>query len=139
METIKHLYHISHSTGLIMRNVSDRSCTENQHVHFMFENHGIYEIMWENTAEPDRPQMICVHTACWITKARIQMHPQYIMLTTFHSNNGFVNTRPCYICKYIKCLVVSLQKHYDESDFFFPFNSMNIVQYDSKDLIVTQF
>jgi len=29
-----------------------------------------YEIMWKNTAEPDRPQMIVWHRhfACWITK-----------------------------------------------------------------------
>jgi hypothetical protein len=42
-----------HSVLLRMRNVSDKSCRENQNTHFMFhnffENHAIYEIMWKNT------------------------------------------------------------------------------------------
>jgi hypothetical protein len=38
-----------------MRNVSDKSCRENQNTHFMFsnfvvvvENLAVYEIMWKN-------------------------------------------------------------------------------------------
>jgi hypothetical protein len=47
---------------LRMRNVSDKSCKENQHTHFPFNNHfsvnrAIYEIMWKNMIKPDRPQM----------------------------------------------------------------------------------
>ena len=68
---------------LRMRNVLRQSCRENQNTHFVFskffppENHGIYEIMWENMAVSDRPQMNDsvmrrVRFACWITKARIQ-------------------------------------------------------------------
>ena len=44
-----------------MRNVSDKSRTENQNTQFMFnkvffffENRAVNEIMWENMAEPDR-------------------------------------------------------------------------------------
>jgi hypothetical protein len=45
-----------------MRNVSDKSCAENQNTHFVFsnfffENREVYEIMWKNSVEPDRPQM----------------------------------------------------------------------------------
>jgi hypothetical protein len=44
-----------------MRNVSNRSCRENQNTQFIFhiflENCGVYEIMWKNIVEPDRPQM----------------------------------------------------------------------------------
>jgi hypothetical protein len=45
-----------------MINVSGRSCNENANTHFMFsnpppENCAIYEIMWENMVEPDRPHM----------------------------------------------------------------------------------
>jgi hypothetical protein len=46
-----------------MINVSGRSCKENQNTHFMFsnpppsENCAIYEIMWKNMVEPDRPHM----------------------------------------------------------------------------------
>jgi len=44
-----------------MRNVSDKSCRENQNTQFVFsnpffENRAVYEIMWKNTAERGRPQ-----------------------------------------------------------------------------------
>jgi hypothetical protein len=47
---------------LRMRNVSDKSCKENQHTHFLFSNHfkvnrAVYEIMWKNIIESDRPQV----------------------------------------------------------------------------------
>jgi hypothetical protein len=47
---------------LRMRNVSDKSCKENQHTHFRFNNNfsvnlAVYEIMWKNMIQPDRPQM----------------------------------------------------------------------------------
>jgi len=40
-----------------MRNVSDKSCTENQNTHFMFSNFysktaPIYQIMWKSILEP---------------------------------------------------------------------------------------
>ena len=46
---------------LRMRNVLDKSCRENQNTHFVFnnffppENRAVYEIMWKNMVEPDRP------------------------------------------------------------------------------------
>ena len=54
--------HISHSILLRMRNVSDKSCRENQKTHFMFSNFfpkngAIYEVTWKTMVEPDRPQM----------------------------------------------------------------------------------
>ena len=48
---------------LKMRNVSDKSCTENQNsvlcsiMFFFFENRTVCEIMWKNTVLPDRPQV----------------------------------------------------------------------------------
>ena len=59
-----------------MGNVSDKSCRENQNTDFMFnysffETHAVYEIMWKNVVEPDRPQMIwgmCI--AWWINKVQ---------------------------------------------------------------------
>jgi len=41
-----------------MRNVSDRSCRENQNTHFILffpENHTCYDIIWKNVVETDRP------------------------------------------------------------------------------------
>jgi hypothetical protein len=48
---------------LRMRNVSYRSCRENQNTYFVFknffffENRAVYEIMWKNTVERGRPRM----------------------------------------------------------------------------------
>jgi hypothetical protein len=55
---------ISHWSSLRMRNVSQKkSCRWNQDTHFMFnnfftENHAVFDIMWKNMVEPDRPQKI---------------------------------------------------------------------------------
>jgi len=54
---------MSRSVLLGMRNVSDRSCRENQSTHFVFsnffplENSAVYEIMWKNIVELGRPPM----------------------------------------------------------------------------------
>jgi hypothetical protein len=39
-------------------------------IFFFFENRIVYEIMWKNIVERDRPQMTIwrVRVACWITK-----------------------------------------------------------------------
>jgi hypothetical protein len=59
-----------------MRNVSDKTCRENQNTRFtfnnvFFENRAVYEIIWKNIVQPDRLQMtiwrMCI--ACWVTKA----------------------------------------------------------------------
>jgi len=49
------------SVLLRMKNVSDKSCRENQNTHFIFnnfffpENRVVYEIMWKNIVQPGRP------------------------------------------------------------------------------------
>jgi len=54
---------ISRPLFVSMRNVSDKSCRENQNTHFIlnklfyFENRAIYEIMWKDIAQWGRPQM----------------------------------------------------------------------------------
>jgi hypothetical protein len=54
---------ISRLILLGMQIVSDKSYTENQNTHFMFndffffKNRAVCEIMWKNIVEPDRPQM----------------------------------------------------------------------------------
>ena len=58
------MYVYDHISVLRMRNISDKNFRENQDTHFVFnnsfffENYAIYEIMWKNIVEPDRPQMI---------------------------------------------------------------------------------
>jgi hypothetical protein len=67
---------ISRSVILRMRNVSDKSCRENQNTFcvqllFFFENRAVYVIMWKNIVERGRPQMAIwrMRIACWIPKA----------------------------------------------------------------------
>jgi len=66
---------ISRTFLLRMRNVSNRSCRENQSAHFIFsnffsENRAFDEIMWKNILQPDRPQMTIwrMRIACWLPK-----------------------------------------------------------------------
>jgi len=74
---------------LRIRNVSDKSCTENQNTHFMFssyffENRAVYEIVYKNIVQPDRPQMTIwrMHTACRIPKDT-NIHLEYAKHITF--------------------------------------------------------
>ena len=80
---------ISRSILLGMRNVSDKSCIENQNTHFTCNNFFFrkwchYEIMWKNIVEPRRPQITIwrMRIACWVTKAT-DTPSQYIMLIAF--------------------------------------------------------
>jgi hypothetical protein len=59
---------ISRSFLLRKRDFS-KSCRENQNTRFVFnnfflENRAVYEIMWKNIVQPDRPQMTIQHGAC---------------------------------------------------------------------------
>ena len=88
-----------------MRNVADKSCTENQNTHFVFsnffsENRAVYEIMWKNMVQRGRPQMTIwrMRIACWITRA-INTHSEYIILIDFHCNNGNANAPQFYIIR----------------------------------------
>ena len=72
-----------------MRNVSDKSCRENQNTHFMlrnfyFENTVLYEIMWENIVKASRSRMTVwrMRTACRITKAT-NADSEYVILIAF--------------------------------------------------------
>ena len=72
-----------------MRNVSDKIFRENQTTHFVFnnffslpENRAVYEIMWKNIAETDRPQKMRMRIACWIPKAT-DTHSEYVILIAF--------------------------------------------------------
>ena len=50
------------------------------------ESRAVYEIMWQNVAEPDRPQVTKtirrMRFTCWITKAA-NTRPEYVMLIAF--------------------------------------------------------
>ena len=70
------IFIISRLFLLRMRNISDKSCRENQNKHFVFsnlffENSAVYEIVWKNGVEWSRPQMKIwrMRIACGIPKA----------------------------------------------------------------------
>jgi hypothetical protein len=69
-----------------MRNVSDKSCRENQNTHFMFnnffsENPVVYEIMWKENGRArqatDENIIRRMRIARWITKAT-HIHSEYV-------------------------------------------------------------
>jgi len=51
---------------------------------FFPENRAVYETLWINIVEPDRPQVAVwlMSIACWIPKAT-NTHLQYVILTAF--------------------------------------------------------
>ena len=89
-------FFISRSFLLRMRNVSGKSCWENQNTSFFvqklffFENRAVYEIMWKNCVERDRLQITTWDTsiACRITKAT-HIQSQYVALTAFPLQQWF--------------------------------------------------
>jgi hypothetical protein len=52
---------------------------------FFFENRAVYEIMWKNAVDTDRPQMETIwrmRFVCWITKAT-DTHPECVIIIAF--------------------------------------------------------
>jgi hypothetical protein len=78
----------SRSVLLIMRKFWDITCREIETFYaqyfFFLENRAVYEIMWTNSVEPDRPQMSLwhMHIACWIPEATYT-HYEYVLLFAF--------------------------------------------------------
>ena len=85
-----------------MRNVSDKSCRENPN---FSENGAVYEIMWKNGVEPERPQVTTfrMRIACWVPKAT-NTHSVYGIL--FHCNNDYTNAHQCYVIRTLPLLSV---------------------------------
>jgi hypothetical protein len=107
-----------------MRNVSDKSCKENENTHFMFsniifsfENRAVYEIMWKNFVERSRPQMTIwrMRIACWVTlhtHTHTHTHPHTRALavynTAFAPQNSCTNAPHCYVIRTLPVLFITL-------------------------------
>jgi hypothetical protein len=71
-----------------MRNVSDKSCRENQNTFYVqgvfFDNLAVCEIMWKNSAELSRPQKTIwrKRIACWIPKVT-KTYSEYVIAIAF--------------------------------------------------------
>ena len=91
---------ISRSVLLRMRNVSDKSCGENQNTHFVFNNFFLrksclFEIMWRNMVERGRPQM----AIRWIPKAT-NTHLEYVILIAFPLQQWLHDLASMLHCRY---------------------------------------
>ena len=72
------------------------------------ENRAVYEIVWTNIVEPDRPQMTIrrMRVACWIPKAT-NTHPEYVITRCFSTATMVVRTRlKCYVIRTLPNLFV---------------------------------
>jgi hypothetical protein len=71
---------------------------------FFPENRAIYEIMWENTVERDRPQITIwrMRIACWIPKAK-NTHSQYVIFIAFPLQQWLQDRAS--LLRYTYCLV----------------------------------
>jgi len=73
-----------------MRNVSDKSCSENQNTRFLSsnfsfsENRAVCDIKWKNILKPGGQQTTIwrMRFACWIPKA-INTHSEYVIRNAF--------------------------------------------------------
>jgi hypothetical protein len=81
---------ISRSVLLKMRHVSDKIVKKIKthvlfSVTFFSENHAVYEIVWRNIADPDRPQITIIRytrIACLLHRATY-IHSEYVILIAF--------------------------------------------------------
>jgi hypothetical protein len=102
---------ISHRILIRMRNVSDKSCTENQNTHFMFNNFSQKSYhLWDNEHKYSRVRQvtdnnIIWHTsfACWITKA-IDTHSECVILIAFPWWQWLCECTSM-LCLYVHCLL----------------------------------
>jgi len=77
-------------------------------VTFFPENCAVCEIMWENTVQPDRPQMtIWLRIACWIPKAT-DTHSEYVIRTVFPLQQRLHERASILRYTYIACLAMSI-------------------------------
>jgi len=101
-----------------MRNISDKSCRENQRTHFIFSNFFeslvVYEIMWKNTVQPDRSQMTvqCMRIACWIIVLHVLRMCNTALPLPQRSQKRTSKLRYMYV--YIACLAYRLVRHFEE-------------------------
>lgn len=77
-----------------------------------FKNDAVYETMWENMAEPDRPQTIWhMSNARWIPKGK-NTHSEYIKLLLMYGN--MVKCMNLNVTLYVYCLSIIFQPKYEE-------------------------
>jgi len=88
-----------------MKNVSDKSCRENENRFYVqkmsFENRAVDEIIWKNILELGRPQVTTWHMRilCWIPKAR-NIFSEYEILIAFRPQKLLYGRAPMIDLRY---------------------------------------
>ena len=85
MKTCVHLWYVAEfflEWEMFQTKVVEKIKTHFMLNKFFSENRAVYEIMWKNMVERDRPQIRRMRVACWIRKAT-NIHSQYVTLITF--------------------------------------------------------
>ena len=73
------------------------------------ENRDVYDIMWKNTAEPDKPQMTIHYSACALRARypRLQTHTQNVQyLLLFHCSISCTNAPQLYVLRTLPVLLL---------------------------------
>jgi len=95
-----------------MRNVSVKSCTQNQNARFILNTFYFRKScrLCDNVEKygtarqtADDSKIRSMHYACWITKAT-DTHSEYAILLQ-HGNNGYANAPQCYVCSAFSLLL----------------------------------
>ena len=112
---------IPRSVPLRIRNVSERWYRENRNTHFMsnhflLENPAADEIMWKNTVQQGRPQIIWrKRIACWTNKAT-NKHTHSIYNNHCVSVATLAARTPLNVTLYVHCLsciyILSSRPHF---------------------------
>ena len=77
------------------------------------EIRAVYEMMWKNMLQLDRPQMKTVRRmgfACWVTKAT-DTHSEYVRRIAFHCNSGYRNVPLCYVVRAVSVCLAPFLLH----------------------------
>jgi len=91
-----------------MRNVSDKSCRENQNTHFVSSNF-FFENLVEKYIRIGQAAMTiwCVRLVCWIPKAATT-HSEYVVLIAFPLQHWLYESASILRYTYIACPDISL-------------------------------
>jgi len=81
-----------------------------------FENRDVYEIMWENTVEPDRPQMTTQHGACALRAGYLRLHArtQSLIRIAFRLAARMRLTVTLYVKRLSSCYLQKLYQNFAE-------------------------
>jgi hypothetical protein len=104
-----------------MRNVSDKSCRENQNTHFVFNNffprksYRLWNNVEKNITERGSPQMTIwrMRIACSIHKAT-NTHSECVILITFPLQQCWHERASMLRCMYIACCIHKATKTHSE-------------------------